>query len=94
MKKKLFYIFLSLIFFFAFVFFSYLVKKEVFQQLDFDFTVKLQNHLPKKYGGYLSVLSLIGSFEILSLIILFLILMRKKIISFLIFIPFIAAHLI
>lgn len=94
MKKKLFYIFLSLIFFFAFVFFSYLVKKEVFQQLDFDFTVKLQNHLPKKYDGYLSVLSLIGSFEILSLIILFLILMRKKIISFLIFIPFIAAHLI
>jgi len=94
MKKKLFYIFLSLIFFFFFVFFSYLVKKEVFQQLDFDFTVKLQNHLPKKYDGYLSALSLIGSFEILTLIVLFLVLMRKKIISFLVFIPFLGAHII
>lgn len=94
MKKKFLYIFLSLIFFFAFVVFSYLVKKEVFQQLDFDFTVKLQNHLPKKYDDYLSALSLIGSFEILSLLIIFLVLIRRKNISFLIFIPFIGAHLI
>jgi len=94
MKKKVFYVFLSLIFLSAFIFFSYLVKKEVFQQFDFDFTVKLQNHLPKKYDSYLSALSLIGSFEILSLLIIFLVLIRRKIISFLIFIPFIGVHLI
>lgn len=94
MKKKIWYLLFSLLFFFIFLFFSYLVKKKLFVQFDFDTTVKIQNHLPKKFDPYLSVLSLIGSFEIYSLLIFLIILARKKIVSFLVFAPFIFAHII
>jgi hypothetical protein len=92
MKKKVIFLFLSIVFFFIFLFFSYLVKKDLFVQWDFDTTVRLQNHLPKKFDPYLSLFSLIGSFEVYSLLILIIIFIRRKIISFLVFIPFAFAH--
>lgn len=94
MKKKFWYLFFSFIFFGLFCFFSYLVKKDLFVQFDFDTTVKLQNHIPQKFDYFLSYFSLIGSFEIYSLLILIIILVRRKIVSILVFIPFVAAHLI
>lgn len=94
MRKKFWLLFFSSIFFGLFLFFSYLVKKKLFTQIDFDLTVKIQNHIPKKYDEFLSYFSLIGSFEIYSLLIFLIILIRKKIISFLVFIPFLGAHLI
>ena len=94
MKKKVIFLFLSILFFFIFLFFSYLVKKDLFVQWDFDTTVRLQNHLPKKFDPYLSTLSLIGSFEVYSLLILIVIFIRRKVISFLVFIPFAFAHVI
>jgi len=94
MNKKVIFLFLSILFFFVFVFFSYLVKKDLFVQWDFDTTVKLQDHLPKKFDPYLSLFSLIGSFEVYSLLILIIIFIRRKVISFLVFIPFAFAHVI
>jgi len=94
MKKKVVFLFLSILFFFLFVFFSYLVKKDLFVQWDFDTTVRLQNHLPKKFDPYLSLFSLIGSFEVYSFLILIIIFVRRKVISFLVFIPFAFAHLV
>jgi len=94
MRKKIVFLFLSIIFFSFFLFFSYLVKKDLFVQWDFDTTVKLQNHLPKKFDPYLSTLSLIGSFEVYSFLTLIVPLVRKKIVSFLVFIPFAFAHIV
>lgn len=94
MKKKIWLWFFSVIFFGLFLFFSYLVKKDLFSQLDFDLTVKIQNHIPQKYDWFLSYFSLIGSFEIYSFLIFLIIIARKKIISFLVFIPFLGAHII
>jgi len=94
MKRKFIWIIISFLVFCAFLVFTYLVKKEIFQQFDFDFTVKLQNHLPKKYDAFLSSFSLIGSFEILAGLIFLVALLRKKIISFFVFIPFAVAHMI
>ncbi|MCX7881218.1 MAG: phosphatase PAP2 family protein [Patescibacteria group bacterium] len=93
-KKNWLFLEFSFLFFLFFLAFSYLVKKDFFNQLDFDLTVKIQDHLPQKYDCFLSYFSLIGSFEIYSLIILLIILVRKKIISFLIFFPFLSAHII
>ncbi len=93
-KKNIIFLFLSFLFFFLFLFFSYLVKKDLFNKLDFDITVKIQDKIPKKYDQFLSYFSLIGSFEIYSLLIFLIILIRKKIISFFVFIPFLGAHLI
>lgn len=61
-KKKLFI--LSILFFFIFVYFSYLVAKEKFTKFDFDTTVKIQDHLSRKVDLPFSILSLLGSVEI------------------------------
>ncbi len=77
---KLYLLILSGIIFFSFVFFSFLVAKEIFTQLDFDTTVKLQDRIPRKVDTPFSLFSVIGSAEISMLIwaILALFLLTKK----------------
>lgn len=62
MRIKLFL--LSVIFLSFFTYFSYTVAKERWQQLDFDTTVKLQDHISRQFDLYFSYLSLLGSAEI------------------------------
>ena len=94
MRKKIILILISLFFFFAFVAFTYLVKTKILDQIDFNTTVRLQNHIPKKVDSIFSSLSSIGSFEILAGILFIIFVFRKKLISLLIFIPFAIAHLV
>ena len=94
MRKKIVLILIGLFFFFAFVAFTYLVKTKIFDQFDFNTTVRLQNHIPGKIDSFFSSLSLIGSFEILAGILLIIFIFRRKLISLLIFIPFAVAHLV
>ena len=64
-----------------FTYFSYNVAKEKFIQIDFDTTVKLQNHISRKFDEYFSLLSLVGSAEVtvaLCAIMAFLALIRLK----------------
>lgn len=85
---------ISAVFFVLFIALTYLVKEEYFNQFDFNTTVKLQNHIPKKIDTFFSSLSLVGSFEILAGILFIIFVFRKKLISLLIFIPFAIAHLV
>lgn len=62
MKTKLF--FLSIIFLGLFTYFSYTVAKEYWQGIDFDTTIKLQDHISRKFDKYFSYFSLLGSAEI------------------------------
>ncbi len=94
MKKGVVISIFSIIFFIFFIALTYLVKEEYFSQFDFNTTVKLQNHIPKKVDTFFSSLSLIGSFEILAGILFIIFVFRKKLISLLIFIPFAVAHLV
>lgn len=94
MKKKVVLIIFSLLCFVSFVLFTYIVRQGYLNQFDFDTTVRLQNHIPLKYDSFLSLFSLIGSFEILAGLLFFIALFRRKILSFLIFIPLIGAHII
>ncbi len=55
---------LSFLFLFIFTLFSYIVAKERWQQIDFDTTVKLQDHIPRKYDQIFSYFSLLGSAEV------------------------------
>lgn len=68
MPKKVLLFLLSLILFVSFIYFSYLVHKGIFITWDFDTTVKLQDHLSKRFDLPFSILSLIGSAEITGLI--------------------------
>jgi undecaprenyl-diphosphatase len=61
-----------------FVFFSYLVHKNLFTQFDFDTTVRLQDNFSRRFDAFFSFLSDIGTFEImLGVLIIFLVFLRK-----------------
>jgi undecaprenyl-diphosphatase len=63
---------------FVFVFFSYLVHKDVFTQLDFDTTVRLQDNISRHFDFPFSVFSDIGKFEVCIVVLLvFFVFMRK-----------------
>jgi undecaprenyl-diphosphatase len=94
MKKKTRLIILSLLFFVAFILFTLIVRQGYLNQIDFNTTVRLQDNIPKKFDGLFSSLSLLGSFEILVGLLFIIFIFRKKLISLLIFIPFVIAHLI
>ncbi|MDP3733536.1 MAG: phosphatase PAP2 family protein [Candidatus Daviesbacteria bacterium] len=82
MRIKL--IFLSLFFLVVFTAFSYSVAKEGWQKIDFDTTVKLQDHISRKWDGIFSYFSLLGSAEVtigFCLIMVFLSLMRFRLLA-------------
>ncbi|MEX2027896.1 MAG: phosphatase PAP2 family protein [Candidatus Curtissbacteria bacterium] len=66
-KKPLLF-FVSTLLFITFVLFSYLVAKEVFARIDFDTTVRIQDHIPGKFDWPLSLLNIFGSVEVTSLV--------------------------
>lgn len=62
MKTKL--LLLAIIFIGFFTYFSYTVAKEKWIKADFDTTVKLQDHISRRFDKYFSYFSLIGSVEV------------------------------
>lgn len=62
MKTKLFL--LSLLFIGLFTIYSYTVAKETWTKTDFDTTVKLQDHISRRFDKYFSYFSLLGSAEV------------------------------
>jgi undecaprenyl-diphosphatase len=54
---------------FCFIFFSFLVHKNFFTNLDFNTTVHLQDHISRKFDYPFSILSSIGQFEIMAVIL-------------------------
>src|SRR4029079_8924257 len=67
---------------FSFVFFSYLVHKNVFMQLDFDTTVRFQDRIPRRFDDVFSFLSDIGAFEAVTIVLLVLLAIRRKLWGF------------
>ncbi len=62
MRTKL--LLLSLFFIGFFTWYSFTVAKEKWVQADFDTTVKLQDHISRRFDKYFSWLSLLGSAEV------------------------------
>ena len=69
----------AVIVFFSFVQFSYIVHKNIFTQFDFDTTVRIQDHFSHKWDLPFSLLSLIGSAEVVAGILAVLLIVRRKI---------------
>lgn len=64
-----------------FTYFSYTVARERWQKTDFDTTVKLQDHISRRFDGIFSYFSLLGSAEItigLCLVFAFFDLLRRR----------------
>ena len=70
--------------FFIFVVFSYFVHKDVFNNFDFDTTVRIQDHFSRRFDTLFSFLSLLGSFEIISLAVAVILVLRRRLSSLLI----------
>lgn len=80
--------------FLAFIFFSYLVHKNLFTHFDFNMTVRLQDHMPRRFDNPFSWLSVIGSFEVVSIFLLIILAIYRKLKSFLVLLFFVAFHAI
>lgn len=61
-----------------FLLFSYLVAQDVFDQIDFDTTVRLQDNIPRRLDSWFSSLSLIGSFEVTGITFLITVLLGAR----------------
>ncbi len=70
---------LSLVIIFAL--FSFLVDINVFKQLDFDATVRLQDNISRRFDDFFSWFSVIGMFEITTIILLFILIIKRKILA-------------
>lgn len=93
-KKSVFFI-TGTILFLIFVFFSFLVDKNVFRQVDFNTTVRLQDNISRRFDEPFSFFSEVGSFEVLLLVLLAtLVIMRKFIAGFVAFFLFGLFHII
>lgn len=92
MKKKLPFLFLSLLLFIGFVLFSYFVHKNLFTQFDFDITVKLQDNISRSFDTPFSLFSLVGSFEITIAILLVMLFLFKRLKGIFVLFSFLIFH--
>ena len=70
MVRSLQLFFLGVIFFFGFIFFSYLVHEDIFTKFDFDTTVRLQDNIGQNWDREFSGFSELGRFEIMLLLLI------------------------
>ncbi len=77
-----------------FIFTFTLVKGGHLNQFDFNMTVKIQDNIPKKFDPYFSVLSLVGSAEVMAVILAIVLIFRKKIMGIFAFAAFCLMHLV
>lgn len=94
MRKKFPFFFLSFLFAFFFLLFTYIVKKDILRQFDFDYAVKIQDRILPKFYGILALASSTGQAEIILIFLFLVILIRRKILGFLVLPVFIAGHFI
>lgn len=69
---------IGIFFFFVFFVFTFLVSKDLFTQIDFDITVKLQDNIGRGVDDFFSFFSLIGSFEVVLFILLVILTIIRK----------------
>lgn len=74
--------------FLLFTLFSYLVAKDVFNQLDFDTTVRIQYKVTDSISEIFSFFSLLGSFEIITIIFLAALFISKHRLKHVLILPF------
>jgi undecaprenyl-diphosphatase len=67
------FIFAGTALFFFFIFFSYLVHKNVLTQFDFNTTVRLQDNISRRFDPIFSVFSDVGKFEVMLVVLIVLI---------------------
>src|SRR5690348_5154961 len=78
MSKRRLYFILGIVLLLAFVFVSYLVKHSHFVQIDFNNTVHLQDHISRRFDLPFSILSDIGQFTVMLIVLIVLFAVLRK----------------
>ncbi|MGI8420560.1 MAG: phosphatase PAP2 family protein [Candidatus Levyibacteriota bacterium] len=78
MPKRLLFLITAIIGLFIFVGFSYLVHKNHFTTIDFTTTVRLQDHISQGLNGPFSLLSEIGKFEVMTVVLAAIFLLARR----------------
>lgn len=81
MPKNLQNFILGVFFFAIFIFLSYLVDKDLFQQIDFDTTVRLQDNISRRFDGIFSFFSLFGHFDVMTIALVVILIFKRKILG-------------
>lgn len=68
-------------FFLGFILFSYLVHKDIFTQIDFNTTVRLQDAISRRFDFIFSLFSDIGNFETLTIVLIVILAFLRKILA-------------
>lgn len=79
---------------FLFLAFTFIVHDNLFTRIDFDTTVRIQNHIPRSSDFIFSILSLVGSAEIISIPLVLALILRKKLIGIFVIFAYALAHFI
>lgn len=66
---------------FIFILFSFLVDINLFKQFDFDATVRLQDNIGRRFDDIFSMFSVIGMFEITTIVLVALLIFKRSIIK-------------
>ena len=94
MNRKQHILYTVLFFFLVFIIFSFSVKSKVLDSFDLNTTIALQSYIPRNFDTFLSFFSLLGSFEITCIILMIVLLLRKRKLSYLIFLVLFAVNFI
>lgn len=86
---------LGVFLFLSFILFSYLIHENLFTQLDFNATVRLQDKIPRRFDNVFSVLSDIGKFEVSTIILIAIfVLFKKYLVGFVSLVLYVGFHII
>jgi len=94
MKPKKQYLLFSLIFLGLFAVFTLLAKAQLLNRFDYDTTVRIGDNIPRSYDTVLSFFSLLGSFELITVLLVIFILIKKRLSNLIILIIYGLGHLI
>jgi membrane-associated phospholipid phosphatase len=92
-KDKLYLFLFGVLTLFSFIFFSFLVHKNLFTSLDFNTTVIIQSHFSRRFDTWFSLFSLLGSAEIISIVLVLILVLRRKMKSIIVVLSYAAIHL-
>ena len=94
-RKNALFFFLGIFFFLSFLVFSYIVHEDYVTRFDFNTTVKLQDNLSRQVIPFFSFFSIAGNFEVLTVVLLLLLfLLRKLIAGIVLFSSFVLFHIV
>ncbi len=80
--------------FLLFIFFSFLVHKNLFTGFDFNMTIRLQDHISRRLDSLFSFISFIGTVEIAGLFLLAVLIIRRKLSGIIVLLFFGVLHLL